>query len=191
MKHLLAAIVIAALWFAPNSQAFDLSHVTSLNGGGTLVIGDSHTWLAGAGRQYPEWDSDCRAGRASSEGLRVLTNLLRPRHHSVVFDIATNDYLDPMTYRRNLQRVRQLVGDRQLILVTAWRVDTPGATKGIDEIDRVVRHFARTHSRTVQVDFARKLRRDPDLIGPDGVHYTLRGYEDRTRTIRQAVNARP
>ena len=129
----------------------------SFPGGPVLVVGDSHTWMAGAGRQYPEWDTDCRAGRTTSEGLAVVAASLEERHGVVVFDQATNDgYIPPQQHWAELLELRRLVGERQLVLVSSWRLDVslenvvanqrrlaaenPGSTSVADWADFVVHH---------------------------------------------------
>jgi hypothetical protein len=155
-------------------------------GGPVLVVGDSHTWMAGAGRQYPEWDTDCRAGRTTTEGLSVVAENLDPRHRVVVFDNATNDGLVPAEQHwGELLALRRLVEDRQLVLVSSWRLDI--------SLEHVVANQRRLASQdpeaTSVADWADFVSSHRQYFAHDDLHFTDAAMPIRTGIVWAAVRA--
>lgn len=181
---LLGALIVLA--WAPAGALADGTgdfHAQSINGGKVLVVGDSHTWLAGAGRQYPRWDTDARPGRNSAEGLAVAEKLLRRRHKLVLFDLATNDYQDPAGLRANLRSLWSQIGSRRLMLVTCW-----AEVFSCGPVNRAINGFVRRHPRRAKViRWSRAARENPAWMSADGGHFTAEGYAARTRAILRAV----
>lgn len=153
-------------------------------GGSIFDLGDSHTWLAGGGTQYPVWDTNCRPGRDSTAAVEVLAEWLRPRHKEVVFDLATNDHDDPVTFRANLRQVWSLLGpDRELLLVT-----THSEKFSTYAINQEIRDFVALHpNRSEFLNWAAWARDHPNAMSDDGVHFTAAGYESRTTLVKAAV----
>lgn len=163
----------------------------NFTGGNTIIVGDSHTWFAGGGTQYPRWDTDSSPGRSSNPAYAILSQWLRSRHERVCFDIATNDVDDPATLRMNLRRVLDLIGkQRKLILVTSYRPDNGSAA-----VNRVIRDFASGRPRVSICNWLGQVNAHPEYIAdepgegiwPDGIHFTPAGYEARTSLVKEAI----
>jgi hypothetical protein len=158
-------------------------------GGNVLVVGDSHTWLGGAGAQYPRYDTDCWPGRTSSTGYAVLGDWLRGRHNKVVFDLATNDYSSPALLRDNLRRVWDRIGsERRLILATSHYPF--GLTAAVNT---VLKDFAAGKHRVKLVRWNEYVQQNLGVVAlppiSDGIHFTGPGYGIRTQMIKDAVAA--
>jgi hypothetical protein len=172
----LATITVAAfLVFASSAQS--AQHV--------LDVGDSHTWLAGD--YWPAWQVDSRPGRQSTEGVTVLATDLRGYHDEVVFDLATNDARDPLTFAANLHTVLTMIGHhRDLTLVTSF-VPAFGLpyTEGVNA---AIESFAHHHpQRVTVVEWAAVAAERSDWWAKDAVHFTGPGYEVRKAMIRAGV----
>ena len=155
-------------------------------GGPVLVVGDSHTWMAGAGRQYPEWDTDCRAGRTTTEGLAVVAESLEPRHGVVVFDNATNDGLvPPEQHWGELLALRQLVEERQLVLVSSWRLDI-----SLESVVANQRRLATEDpARTSVADWADFVTHHRRYFAHDSLHFTDEAMPIRTAIVWASVRS--
>lgn len=169
-----------------------------------LAIGDSHTWLMGPWR-YRGWDVDALPGRptgvwaegdlpgAPEGGVAVLDRRLRPRHKIVVFDLATNDWDETVgsgaAYTTsNLNEVWSMIGNRKLLLVTAWARDTNvNAQAELLEVNAAIQAFARGKKRARVLYWNRVLKRRPGLFSSDGIHLTPKGYDLRKQAVRSAV----
>ena len=151
-----------------------------------LVVGDSHTWMAGAGHQFPEWDTDCRAGRTTAEGLEVVAGNLADRHEVVVFDMATNDGdVPPGEHRSQLAELRRIAGRRQLVLVTCWRLDV-----SLEHVVGNQRGMAADDPASTSVaDWAAFVAKRPELFASDRVHFTDEALIARTGIVRTAVRS--
>lgn len=155
-------------------------------GGPVLVVGDSHTWLGGAGAQYPDWDTDCRAGRTTAEAIEVVAAELAPRHRVVVFDHATNDCTSPLEeHWRRLLELRRILGERQLVLVSSWRTDI-SLQYVIDNQRRLVREHPATTSIADWADF---VVNHPQYMASDRVHFTDDAMPIRTGIVWAGVRA--
>ena len=160
--------------------------------GPVLVVGDSlevgtgpHLKRALRGRQVTV---DAQSGRPSSEGVRVLRDLLRPAHRVVVFDLGTND--DPSLPRRlrsSLSAAQELVGKRCLVVSTLVRPAADGVS--IEAMNRVIEEFASATPTVKVADWRAAAKRSPGLIGRDGVHATRSGYAARARVVADAVRS--
>lgn len=129
---------------------------------------------------------DARRGRTSSEGVRVLRKRLRPHHEVVVFDLGTND--DPSrvaSFARNLTRVRDLAGERCLVLATLNR--PPLNSVSVAEMNRTVRDFVDATPDARLVDWEGAVEGDRALLAADRVHATPAGYAARARLVAAAV----
>lgn len=145
-----------------------------------LVVGDSHTWMGGAGRQYPGWDTDCRAGRTTTEGLDVVSASLLDHHDVVAFDVATNDDEVPAgEHWADLTALRELVGHRQLVLVTNWRLDKP-LGHVVDNHRRLAVEDPATTSVADWADYAAQHRA---VFLADRVHFTDEALLVRTGIV--------
>jgi hypothetical protein len=168
-------------------------------GGSTILIGDSHTALTPLVTgtiQYPKYDVNADPGRNSTVAYAMLAQYLRPRHTKVIFDIATNDWADPATFRYNLGRVWNLIGrDRALVLVTSfypWDIVAP--------INKAIREFAATKTRVEVCQWSTTVWGNLGLVAdalgegpwPDGIHFTYAGYGTRAGMVKTATrNAQP
>ena len=155
-------------------------------GGPVLVVGDSHTWMAGAGKQYPDWDTDCRAGRTTAEGLGVVADSLESRHRVVVFDQATNDGLVPAErHWQELTELRALLGRRQLVLVSSWRLDV-----SLEHVVANQRRLATQEPATTSVaDWADFVSSHRQYFADDHLHFTDEAMPIRTGIVWAAVRA--
>jgi lysophospholipase L1-like esterase len=177
---------VVALFLPGASTANWLSPQWRSHSGHVLVIGDSHTWFAGAGRQYPRWDTSCRPGRDSGEGLRYLRAYIKRRHRQVIFDLGTNDWPRVSRFKQNVRKALRAVGRRDLYLVTAatWNpVSVDGGS--IDRIDAFIRRLSQRRRRVHLIDWEAQARHRWFL--EDGVHFTDEGYAMRTRLIKAAL----
>ena len=152
-----------------------------------LIIGDSHTLLCGADEAFPGYDVSARFGRESSEGLEVLETTLRPDHEVVVFDLSTNDVLDPPAFEANLDRLLERTGERQVVLVNAWRADFRNLHL---RVNAILRRFAEGHSdRVTLVDWAAIIDDHPAPHGddPDYIHFSSAAYRERAVLVSDAI----
>jgi hypothetical protein len=160
-------------------------HVTCY--GNVLIIGDSHVLLCGADKVFPGCDVSARFGRKSSEGLEVLEKTLRPDHEVVVFDLATNDVLDPPAFEANLGRLLERTGDRQVIVANTWRADFRNLHL---RVNAILRRFAEKQpDRVTLVDWAAFIDQHPAPHGddPDYIHFSSSAYGERAVLISDAI----
>ena len=171
---------------APGSLLFREAHVTC--GGEVLIVGDSHILLCGAHQAFPLYDVSARVGRESTEGLEVVEVALRPHHTVVVFDLASNDVLDPLTLERNLGLLWERIGPRELVLVNTWRADFRNLHL---RVNRVLQSFVDQHpDRVALIDWAAYIDEHPAPFGadPDYVHFTTEVYRDRIVVLSEAID---
>ncbi|HEV2723393.1 MAG TPA: hypothetical protein VGV10_02075 [Thermoleophilaceae bacterium] len=162
----------------------------SAQSGAVLVVGDSLEVGTGPHLRR-ELDSaaltiDARTGRGSSEGVRVLSERLRPAHRVVVFDLGVND--DPSRPRalaRNLGEARSLVGDRCLIVATLTRPVLNGVS--IEGMNRAVRKFVAETPTAHLFDWRAATQSDPGLLGPNELHPGPAGYVGRARLLARVI----
>jgi hypothetical protein len=170
---------------APDSLLFRQIHVTC--GGNVLIVGDSHILLCGADKAFPGYDVSARFGRDSNEGMAVVEANLRPDHEVVVFDLSTNDVLDPPALEANLDLLLNRTGERQLVLVNTWRQDFRDLHLRVNEI---LRKFADRHpDRVALVDWAAFIDAHPSPHGrdPDYIHFSTEVYEARITVVSSAI----
>lgn len=172
---------------APGSILFQQVHVTC--GSDVFIVGDSHTLICGAHQAFPDCDVDARPGRGSTEALEILEDFLHDRHRVVVFEIATNDIMDPVGFAANLEELRRRVGGRKLVLVNTWRRD---GVNNHTEVNRVLAEFADRHPGQMSlVDWAAFVdrHRKPLNRKTDHVHFTASAYEGRIALVAAAIAA--
>ena len=159
--------------------------------GEVLVIGDSlevgtGPYLRQELRGVAPLTVDARRGRPSPEGVEVLRSRLLPGHSVVVFDLGVNNNLSlPQILEADLQTVRELVGDRCLVVASLARPPINGAT--IEAASGVVRRFAAETPGVELVDWQAATQADPGLLSPDGIHAFGNGYAVRAELVAQAV----
>ncbi len=171
---------------APDSLLFRQTHVTC--GGNVLIVGDSHILLCGADKAFPGCDVSARFGRDSNEGLEVVEMALRPDHEVVVFDLSTNDVLDPPALEANLDLLLSRTGERQLVLVNTWRQDFRDLHL---RVNAILRRFADRHpDRVTLVDWAAFIDAHPSPHGkdPDYIHFSTDVYEERITVVSSAID---
>jgi len=160
-------------------------HVTCR--GNVLIIGDSHILLCGADKAFPGCDVSARFGRESSEGLEVLETTLRPDHEVVVFDLSTNDVLDPPAFEANLDRLLERTGERQVVLANTWRADFRNLHL---RVNGILRRFAERQSdRVTLIDWAAFIDEHPAPHGddPDYIHFSSAAYRERAVLVSDAI----
>jgi lysophospholipase L1-like esterase len=178
---ILSAAAVAAAVFAPCAVAFQAG------GDAVLVIGDSlevgsGPYLHGA---LPGVSVDAEKGRTSSQGVRVLAERLRSGHGVIVFPLGTNDSpSNPAGLAASLAAVRQLAGDRCIVVATLVRPPVGGVS--VAGLNRVVEQFAGQTGAQV-ADWRSVVRSIPSLLGGDGVHATGEGYGVRATLLAEAV----
>jgi hypothetical protein len=173
---ILATAAVAAGFFAAPAQAASV-----------LVVGDS---LEVGSTPYlrqllPGVTADAEKGRTSSEGVRVLSSLLDPSVEVIVFPLGTND--SPSNaggLAANLAAVRQLAGDRCVVVATLSRPPVGGVSVGA--LNRVVEQFVEEGNAQV-ADWRTVVRSIPSLLVRDGVHATGEGYSVRAALLAEAV----
>jgi lysophospholipase L1-like esterase len=176
---ILATAAVAACLAAP-AAAFQ-------DGAGVLVIGDSLEVGSGPYLRalLPGVTVDAEKGRTSSEGVRVLSSLLDPSVRVIVFPLGTND--SPSNaggLAANLAAVRQLAGDRCVVVATISRPPVGGVSVGA--INRVVEQFAGRPAAQV-ADWRTVVASIPSLLVRDRVHATGDGYSVRATLLAEAV----
>jgi hypothetical protein len=131
---------------------------------------------------------DARTSRPSGEGVRVLRNRLRSDDAVAVFDLGVNDGLSqPEVLARDLSAVRELAGDRCLVVATLSRPPQNGVS--IVGLNAVIHRFVSETPGAQLVDWRASAASHPELVGPDGVHSTPAGYAFRARLVAEAVEA--
>jgi lysophospholipase L1-like esterase len=158
-----------------------------------LVVGDSlGVGTDGALRAaLPEAEiqSDNLNGRASIEGVSVLSELLAPEHDTVVFDLGTNDGNAAVAVTGgSLAAARELTGDRCLVIATFNRPPLAGIP--IDGQNAMIRRFAATTPNVALVDWNDAAVVTPGALRPDGVHATASGYALRGALFADAIRGR-
>ena len=154
-----------------------------------LVVGDSLEVGSGPYLRsaLPGATLDAEKGRTSSEGVRVLSSLLDPSVEVIVFPLGTND--SPSNaggLAANLAAVRQLAGDRCVIVATLSRPAVRGVS--VAGLNRVIEQFAAEGHAQV-ADWRTVVRSIPSLLGSDRVHATGEGYSVRATLLAEAVQA--
>jgi hypothetical protein len=157
-----------------------------------LVVGDS----LGVGTDpslraaLPEAEiqSDSQNGRASTEGVSVLSGLLGPEHDTVVFDLGTNDGNAAVSVTAgSLAAARQLTGSRCLIVATLNRPPLAGIP--IDGQNAMIRRFAASTPNVVLVEWNDAATSAPGVLQADGVHATGAGYAYRGALFADAIRS--
>jgi hypothetical protein len=176
---ILATAAVAACLAAP-AAAFQ-------DGAGVLVIGDSLEVGSGPYLRalLPGVTVDAEKGRTSSEGVRVLASRLDPSVEVIVFPLGTND--SPSNaggLAANLAAVRQMAGDRCVVVATISRPPVGGVSVGA--INRVVEQFAGRPAAQV-ADWRTVVASIPSLLVRDRVHATGDGYSVRATLLAEAV----
>jgi hypothetical protein len=173
---LATAAVAATCLAAPAAQAASV-----------LVVGDSLEVGSGPYLRHllPGVTVDAEKGRTSSEGVRVLSSLLDPSVRVIVFPLGTND--SPSNaggLAANLAAVRQMAGDRCVVVATISRPPVGGVSVGA--INRVVEQFAGRPAAQV-ADWRTVVASIPSLLVGDRVHATGDGYSVRATLLAEAV----
>lgn len=184
----LLAAVAATLLLVPSASAEWSDPHWRSNKGHVLVVGDSHTWFAGSGRQYPRWDTSCQPGRDTRAGLAYLDRYLKERHRKVIFDLGTNDWENVARFRKNVKRARERIGRRDLYLVTTATSNPVEADPAaVNRIDAFMRRYAGNLKRVHLIDWQPEAEAHPRWFLADGVHFTSKGYAERTELIVDSV----
>jgi hypothetical protein len=130
-------------------------------------------------------DADVETGRASPEGVSVLSSILSPAHQVVVFDLGTNDDpAAPQVLASDLASARELAGDRCMVIATINRPPFHGA--GPQGLNRVIASFAAGDPATEVVDWRAAVAGDPALV-LDGIHAGPEGYGVRAGLFADAI----
>jgi lysophospholipase L1-like esterase len=173
---LATAAVAATCLAAPAAQAASV-----------LVVGDSLEVGSGPYLRHllPGVTVDAEKGRTSSEGVRVLSSLLDPSVRVIVFPLGTNDSpSNAGDLAANLAAVRQMAGDRCVVVATISRPPVGGVSVGA--INRVVEQFAGRPAAQV-ADWRTVVASIPSLLVGDRVHATGDGYSVRATLLAEAV----
>jgi hypothetical protein len=154
---------------------------------GTLVIGDSLEVGSGPYLRsvLPGVRVDAEKGRTSGQGVKVLASRLTASDQVIVFPLGTNDSpSDPGALAADLAAVRQLGGDRCIVVATIARPPVGGVP--VAGLNRVVEQFA-AQTGALVADWRTVVRSIPSLLGRDGVHATGEGYSLRASLLAEAV----
>jgi hypothetical protein len=128
---------------------------------------------------------DAEKGRSSGQGVRVLASRLTASDQVIVFPLGTNDSPSaPQSLAADLAAVRQLAGDRSIVVATIARPPVGGVT--VAGLNRVVEQFAAQTGAQV-ADWHTVVRSIPSLLGRDGIHATGEGYSLRASLLAEAV----
>ena len=162
------------------------------SGDAVLVIGDSlevgsAPYLRQALGGVPV-TVDARIGRPSPEGVQVLQAKLQPEHGTVVFDLGTNDSpASPGTLAASLAAVRELAGDRCIVVATITRPPVNGVP--VDGLNNAIRSFAGQVVAVQVVNWHGVTESVPGLLSRDGVHPNIQGYALRGALMAEGVQA--
>jgi hypothetical protein len=152
-----------------------------------LVIGDSLEVGSGPYLRalLPGVVVDAEKGRTSSQGVRVVGSRLSPAVEVIVFPLGTNDSpSNPGGLAANLAAVRQLAGDRCVVVATLSRPAVGGVS--VAGLNGVVEQFGGRSAAQV-ADWRTVVRSIPSLLGSDRVHATGEGYSVRATLLAEAV----
>ena len=115
----------------------------------------------------------------------MLAARLEPSDSVVVFPLGTNDSpSDPAGLAADLAAVRQLAGDRCIVVATLSRPPVGGVS--VAGLNGVVEQFAAQSGAQV-ADWRTVVRSIPSLLVSDGVHATGEGYSVRAGLLAEAV----
>lgn len=180
----IVAVALLALLVAVQAPA---AEPRCTNGGNTLVVGDSHTYLSGCAA-YGHWDVDGRPGRAAAEGADKVDEFIRARHARLVFDLGTNNHSTAGQVRPALREAWNRIGpNRKMVVVTAWTRHA-SINAGLRDVNAELRDFRRTHPQRVRlVEWAARVQGSPAMFSSDGVHFTGAAYAERVQMIRDQV----
>jgi lysophospholipase L1-like esterase len=148
-----------------------------------VVVGDSLTQgtaphLGGDFR----YRVDARRGRATAEGLRVLSGM--PHRRMLVLALGTNDGPNDLAVTRRMVSTGLSHVGAGGCMVTYTLFDSHRAH---DRQNRWLRKRSSGARRIALVDWASHLRRHPNLLAGDGVHATASGYRVRARLTMRAL----
>lgn len=127
--------------------------------------------------------ADVVGGRPSADGVETLAANITPEHEVVVFDLGTNDGI-PETYAESLAAVRQIVGDRCIVVATLNRPPVNGYPIG--PIERVLERFVASDANVEVADWRSLAQQQPNLL-IDGIHATGEGYSLRAALLADAI----
>lgn len=180
-----AAIAVAAfLVLRDDRPASSSSRVTLV--GDSLNVGiEPYLDDALPGRKV---DAHDRVGRATAEGVDVLSDRASRLAPVVVVSLGTNDAAGTESqFRALVERAVGLVGpDRCLVWATIVRDGSPRAG-----FNAVLADAASEHGNVRLVDWAALVADDPELLAPDAVHGTAEGYRRRAEATARAIEACP
>jgi hypothetical protein len=160
-----------------------------------LVIGDSLS--VGTAPLLPLLLPDLRVrtdglgGRPLAQGIRILSVSQIPPDGSTVlaFSLFTND--DPRHTHELEAAVRAalLAAGPHGCVVWATIARPPVHGVGYGAANDVLRRIAASDPRLRLVRWDEKVRAEPILLGPDGIHPTPRGYQVRAQMYAGAVRS--
>jgi hypothetical protein len=179
-RRLVATLVVAAGLTIPSAAS-----------AAVLVVGDSlGVGTEGALRAAlpgTQVDADSLNGRPSSAGVPIVAHMLGPEHDTVVFDLGTNDGNAAVAVTAgNLSAVRELTGDRCLVVATLNRPPLAGIP--IDGQNSMIRRFAASTPNVALVDWHDVAQSTPGALRDDGVHATAAGYALRGALFADAIS---
>jgi hypothetical protein len=179
-RRLVATLVVAAALTIPSAAS-----------AAVLVVGDSlGVGTEGALRAAlpgTQVDADSLNGRPSSAGVPIVADMLGPEHDTVVFDLGTNDGNAAVAVTAgNLSAVRELTGDRCLVVATLNRPPLAGIP--IDGQNSMIRRFAASTPNVALVDWHDVAQSTPGALRDDGVHATAPGYALRGALFADAIS---
>jgi lysophospholipase L1-like esterase len=158
--------------------------------GRALVVGDSlaEGTEAPLAQLLPGWRirTSAYTGRPTADGVSEITSAgnLPP---VLVVSLGTND--DPSatsSFEGEVQAVLEAAGASRCVI---WPNIVRPPYNGVSYAgyNRVLAQLALANPNLTVVDWVGIVRRDPDLLAPDGVHATPSGYEARAQAIAAAV----
>lgn len=129
---------------------------------------------------------DARKGRPSPEGVDVLRRRLGAEHRVVVFDLGVNDDpSQPAPLSRGLATLRELAGDRCIVVATLSRPPLNGVS--IERLNGVIEEFVAATPGARLVDWHAATADEPALLGHDGVHPGPSGYAARAQLVAREI----
>jgi len=172
---------------------------------GVAVVGDSLTVpIASALTKDLKKDGwkdvrvDAEVGRAMSSsalvpsGITAIKGLKRKGFDPPAWIVAlgTNDVSvtgDQRELRAWIEQLLATIGPHQVIWVNLWRTDTPAFEQRAQRFNALLAQVASDHDNVRVLDWAKTVEGHPEFFGPDKIHLSLRGDDQRTKAIVDAA----
>jgi lysophospholipase L1-like esterase len=162
------------------------------------VVGDSltdglRTRLPGQATRYGfSIKLDAQTGRTIEGGLEPLKRIVAGQD-LVVVALGTNDARPDLTITEAESRINEmlaLVSDKTPVLwVNVYRNDTKNTADAAQRFDAALQMVAEDRPNVTVLDWSTFIQAHTDLMGPDHIHLTAKGYDERAAWLADAIAA--